>query len=198
VTSTRPVRPVRSTPQSTITTTTTTVTADGTSNQIITVTARDANGNPLTGGSPAGRRRHDHAAFRHATIGPVVNNGNGTYTVTVTLPPPAHSIFAATLGGDAVDGGGASQALIHRQLRSRAGRADRSERRDARRRSPVSRRHRPQRHRHRCTRQPVSGASVTFAVTAGGAGIAAVHRHHDASASHGRRLDAGHDRGANT
>ena len=157
--------------QSTITTTSTTVTADGTSNQIITVTARDANGNPLTGGDAVVTITQLSGT---ATIGTVVNNGDGTYSVTVTAPTTSGtSIFAATLGGGAVDGGGASQALIAvnyvagpaAQIALSAGDAQTTVAGIAVATAPsviVTDAH----------NNPVSGASVTFAVTAGGGGIA--------------------------
>ncbi len=157
--------------QSTITTTSTTVTADGTSNQIITVTARDANGNPLTGGDAVVTITQLSGT---ATIGTVVNNGDGTYSVTVTAPTTSGtSIFAATLGGGAVDGGGASQALITvnyvagpaAQIALNAGDAQTAVAGIAVATAPsviVTDAH----------DNPVSGASVTFAVTAGGGGIA--------------------------
>ncbi|MBK6489448.1 MAG: hypothetical protein IPF98_21920 [Gemmatimonadetes bacterium] len=83
------------------------ITADGTSTQLLTVTALDATGNPLTtGGSTITITRLSGSG----TIGPVADVGNGTYTAVVTSPTVAGSgIFVATLGGAPVQGGTASQ-----------------------------------------------------------------------------------------
>src|SRR6185436_3543701 len=44
------------------------------------------------------------------TVGSVTDNGNGTYSATVTSPTLASSgVFVATLGGSAVKSGGGSQ-----------------------------------------------------------------------------------------
>ncbi len=95
--------------QSTIVASNTDITAgDGT--QVITVTVRDANGNPVTtGGADVAITLVSGTGF----VGPVTDNGDGTYSATVTAPDACGSgVFAATVGGGPVDGGGAGQALI--------------------------------------------------------------------------------------
>ena len=93
---------------STLTPTSTTLTANGTSTQLLTVTARDASGNALSsGGATVTITRLSGTG----TIGAVTDVGNGTYTATVTAPSAVGSgVFVATLGGSPVQNGGASQS----------------------------------------------------------------------------------------
>ena len=95
--------------QSTLTPTTSSVTANGTSTQILTVTAKDTNGNALTtGGSVVTITKSSGTG----SIGTVTDNGNGTYTATVTAPTATGSgVFVATLGGNPVKSGSGSQTL---------------------------------------------------------------------------------------
>jgi hypothetical protein len=92
---------------STLTPTTGSITANGTSTQVLTVQARDANGiNLTTGGSTVTITRLSGTG----TIGPVTDNGNGTYTATVTSPTLAGSgIFVSTLNGNPIKSGSGSQ-----------------------------------------------------------------------------------------
>src|SRR5438477_11205566 len=86
--------------QSTLTLTSATITADGSTTQVLTVTAKDANGNTLTSGGATVTITKQSGT---GTIGGVTDNGNGTYTATVTSPTAAGSgVFIATLGGAAV------------------------------------------------------------------------------------------------
>jgi len=93
--------------QSTLTPATASITADGTSTQILTVQAKDANGNNLTsGGSTVTITKSSGTG----TIGSVTDVGNGTYTASVTSPTSTGSgIFEATLGAAAVKSGTGSQ-----------------------------------------------------------------------------------------
>ena len=96
--------------ESTLTGSTTTITANGTSTMTITVTVTDANGNPVDVG---GADVVIAAVSGADTVGPVTDNGNGTYTAVVTAPTVAcSSTFVATLNGAQIDGGGTSQAQI--------------------------------------------------------------------------------------
>ncbi|MGN6642718.1 MAG: beta strand repeat-containing protein, partial [Verrucomicrobiota bacterium] len=84
---------------------------NGLSTQVITVQARDASGNKVTvGGSTVVISRSSGAG----TIGGTTDNGNGTYTATVTSPLSAGSgTFTATLDGVAVGTAvGASSSLL--------------------------------------------------------------------------------------
>ncbi|HEY2354191.1 MAG TPA: invasin domain 3-containing protein, partial [Gaiellaceae bacterium] len=93
--------------QSTLTPTSSSITADGSSTQVLTVQARDANGNNLTtGGATVTITKQSGTG----TIGSVTDNGDGTYTATVTAPTATGSgVFVATLGGNPVKNGGGSQ-----------------------------------------------------------------------------------------
>ncbi|MHA8056751.1 beta strand repeat-containing protein, partial [Aquirufa nivalisilvae] len=92
---------------STLTPTSASIVADGSSTQVLTVTAKDANGNSLTaGGSTVTITKSSGSG----TIGSVTDNGNGTYTATVTSPTATGSgVFVATLGAAAVKSGTGSQ-----------------------------------------------------------------------------------------
>src|SRR5207253_33603 len=83
------------------------ITANGTATQVLTVQAKDANGNSLTsGGSTVTITRQSGTG----TITAVADNSDGTYTATVTAPTATGSgVFVATLGGSAVKSGTASQ-----------------------------------------------------------------------------------------
>ncbi|MEI7527008.1 MAG: invasin domain 3-containing protein, partial [Mariniphaga sp.] len=93
--------------QSTLTPTTASITADGASTQILTIQAKDANGNNLTiGGSTVTITNQSGTG----SISSVTDNSNGTYTATVTAPTSTGSgVFVATLGGLAVKSGTGSQ-----------------------------------------------------------------------------------------
>jgi len=94
--------------QTTLTPGSATITADGTSTQVLTVTAKDANGNNMTTGGA------DIAITKSSgtgTIGSVTDNGNGTYSATVTSPTTIGSgIFVATIAGAPVKGGTGTQS----------------------------------------------------------------------------------------
>ena len=93
--------------QSTLTPTSATLTANGTATQVLTVQAKDANGNNLTvGGATVTITRSSGTG----AIGSVTDNGNGTYTATVTAPTTVGSgVFVATLNSAEVKSGGSSQ-----------------------------------------------------------------------------------------
>src|SRR6202043_1789755 len=84
--------------QSTLTPTSASITADGSSTQVLTVHAKDANGNSETlGGETVTITRQSGTG----TISAVNDTGNGTYTATVTSPTTTGSgVFVATLGGN--------------------------------------------------------------------------------------------------
>ena len=93
--------------QSSLTPTSASITADGTSTQILTVTAKDAYGNNLTSGGSTVTITQQSGT---GSIGSVTDNGNGTYTATVTSPTATGSgVFVATLGGQPVKSGTGSQ-----------------------------------------------------------------------------------------
>ena len=93
--------------QSTLTPGSVTITANGTSTQVLTVTAKDANGNNMTTG---GANVAITKSSGTGSIGSVTDNGNGTYSATVTSPSTIGSgIFVATLAGAPVKSGTASQ-----------------------------------------------------------------------------------------
>jgi hypothetical protein len=93
--------------QSTLTPTSASITADGSSTQVLTVQAKDANGNNLTAGGATVTITKQSGS---GTIGSVTDNGNGTYSATVTSPTATGSgVFVATLGGSAVKSGTGSQ-----------------------------------------------------------------------------------------
>jgi adhesin/invasin len=82
-----------STATSTITASPTSVPADGASTSTITVQLRDASGNPLTSGGAAVE------LFTTAgTFGPVTDQGNGTYTATLTAPSSTTTTTATVRG----------------------------------------------------------------------------------------------------
>ncbi|RXK46375.1 beta strand repeat-containing protein, partial [Aquirufa rosea] len=93
--------------KSTLTPTSASITADGTSTQLLTVTAKDANGNNVgTGGATVTITRHTGTGV----IGSVSDGGNGTYTATVTAPTTVGTgEFVATIGGNQVQNGTGSQ-----------------------------------------------------------------------------------------
>ena len=92
--------------KSTLTPTSASISVGGAS-QVLTVQAKDASGNNVTtGGAAVAITRLSGTG----TIGSVTDNGNGTYTATVTAPTATGSGgFVATLGGQPVKSGGASQ-----------------------------------------------------------------------------------------
>ncbi len=93
--------------QSTLTPTSASIVADGIATQVLTVQAKDANGNTITSGGETVTITQQSGT---GTIGSVIDNGNGTYTATVTSAASAGSgVFVATLGGSAVQSGGGSQ-----------------------------------------------------------------------------------------
>ena len=83
--------------QSILAPTSATITANGTTPQVLTVTAKDSVGNLITtGGATVTIIRSSGSG----TISPVTDNGDGTYTATVTSPTAVGSgVFVATLGG---------------------------------------------------------------------------------------------------
>ena len=93
---------------STLSPTSPSLSADGSSTQTLTVQVRDAYGNDLTSG---GDIVTITGLSGSGTIGPVVDNHNGSYSATVTAPTATGSgVFVATLNGDPVEGGGAAQS----------------------------------------------------------------------------------------
>jgi len=85
---------------STITAAPTTITADGTSTSVVTVQLKDAFGNNLTAGGATVT-----LATTAGTLGNVTDNGNGTYTATLTsAAAPGTATITGKLGGvDIVD-----------------------------------------------------------------------------------------------
>lgn len=93
--------------QSTLMPTSASITANGSATQVLTVQAKDSGGNNLTSGGATVTITKQSGT---GTIGSVTDNGNGTYTATVTAPTATGSgVFVATLGGNPVMSGGASQ-----------------------------------------------------------------------------------------
>ena len=83
------------------------ITANGSATQVLTVQAEDAYGNHLTTG---GASVTITQLAGTGTIGTVVDNGDGTYSALVTAPTATGSgVFVATLNGDPVQNGTASQ-----------------------------------------------------------------------------------------
>src|SRR5207302_799478 len=83
------------------------ITADGATIQVLTVQARDVNGNNLARESAVEGKSKQSGT---GTIGVVTDNANGTYTATVASPTTTGSgVFVATLGGAAVKSGTGSQ-----------------------------------------------------------------------------------------
>ncbi|ACQ81027.1 Ig domain protein group 1 domain protein [Beutenbergia cavernae DSM 12333] len=77
----------------------TSIVADGVSTSTVTVTLLDANGNPLTSGGDAVTIATDVG-----TIGAVTDNGDGTYTATLTSATSAGmATLTFTVGGAAAD-----------------------------------------------------------------------------------------------
>ncbi|MHA8100172.1 beta strand repeat-containing protein, partial [Aquirufa aurantiipilula] len=89
--------------QSTLSPATASITANGSSTQVLTVTAKDAYGNNVgAGGATVVMTRH----VGTGTVGTVTDVGNGTYTATVTSPTAVGSgQFEATIGGSQVQNG---------------------------------------------------------------------------------------------
>ena len=79
----------------------------GTGTTTLTVTAYDANNMKLTTGGGAVTITLQSGT---GTIGTVINNGNGTYTATVTAPTLVGSgVFVATINGNPIESGGTTQ-----------------------------------------------------------------------------------------
>jgi hypothetical protein len=95
---------------STLTPTSASIVANGTSTQVLTVTAKDAYGNTLTsGGATVTITKYSGTGTIIPTPTPT-DNGDGTYTATVIAPTIAGSgDFVATLGGSVVQSGTANQ-----------------------------------------------------------------------------------------
>jgi hypothetical protein len=93
--------------QSTLTPASSSITANGTASQVLTVQAKDSNGNDETSGGDTVTITEQSGT---GTVGPVTDNGDGTYTATVTAPTASGSgTFVATLDGNPVDSGSATQ-----------------------------------------------------------------------------------------
>ncbi|MBZ1326720.1 beta strand repeat-containing protein, partial [Aquirufa aurantiipilula] len=92
--------------KSTITPTAASITANGSSTQLLTVTAKDANSNNVgVGGATVTILRHTGSGV----VGSVSDVGNGTYTATVTSPTAVGTgEFVATIGGVHVENGSGS------------------------------------------------------------------------------------------
>ena len=101
---------VNSAEQSTLTPGSATITADGTSTQVLTVSVKDADGNNMTkGGADVAITKSSGTG----SIGSVTDNGNGTYSATVTSPRVAGSgAFAATIAGATVKSGTDAQTEV--------------------------------------------------------------------------------------
>ncbi|MHA8070280.1 Ig-like domain-containing protein, partial [Aquirufa ecclesiirivi] len=83
------------------------IVADGSTTQVLTVTAKDANGNNLTAGGATVTITKSSGT---GTISSVSDNSNGTYSATVTSPTAVGSgVFVATLGASQVKSGTGSQ-----------------------------------------------------------------------------------------
>ena len=90
--------------QSSLTPTSASITADGVSTQLLTVHAKDANGNDLSGGGATVTITRSSGT---GSIGAVTDNLDGTYTATVTAPTATGSgVFVATLNADPVRSAG--------------------------------------------------------------------------------------------
>ncbi|MHA8062352.1 beta strand repeat-containing protein, partial [Aquirufa beregesia] len=88
---------------STLTPTSASITANGSSTQVLTVTAKDANGNNVGAGGATVTITKSSGT---GTIGSVTDVGNGTYTATVTSPTTVGTgEFIATIGGIHVQNG---------------------------------------------------------------------------------------------
>ncbi|PWW06530.1 S-layer family protein, partial [Paenibacillus cellulosilyticus] len=101
ITSTASVQIVPGTPSATISTVTVdnnTLTADGTSQATVTVTLKDAQGNAITTGGDT-----VVITATKGTVSAVIDEGNGTYTATLTAPTiVGNSTVSATIGGNAI------------------------------------------------------------------------------------------------
>jgi hypothetical protein len=84
--------------------------ANGSATRVLIVQAKDSHGDDLSaGGATVTITKHSGVG----TIGSVTDNGNGTYTATVTAPSsPGTGVFVATLNGRPVMGGGRTQTLV--------------------------------------------------------------------------------------
>jgi autotransporter-associated beta strand protein len=79
------------------------------STQVLTVQAKDASGNNITTGGSAIVITLQSGT---GSVGVVTDNGNGTYSATVTSPSPTsngNGVFVATLGGNPIMSGTGSQ-----------------------------------------------------------------------------------------
>ncbi|MHA8088644.1 beta strand repeat-containing protein, partial [Aquirufa sp. Wall-65K1] len=94
---------------STLSPSTASITANGSSTQVLTVTAKDAYGNNVgVGGATVTITRH----IGTGTVGSVSNVGDGTYTATVTSPTTVGTgEFEASIGGNPVENG--TGAMFH-------------------------------------------------------------------------------------
>jgi len=92
--------------ESTISPATASLTANGTSTQVITVQACDAYGNAFTVGGEAVTIA---VSAGSGSVGATTDNGNGTYTATLTAPTATGSgTLSATINGDAVGAPGSA------------------------------------------------------------------------------------------
>jgi virginiamycin B lyase len=99
--------------QSSLTPTTSNIAANGSSTQMLTVQVKDAGGIDVNGGGATVTITKSSGS---GSIGSVTDNGDGTYTATVTAPAsPGSGTFVATVDGDPVEGDTGSQtpATIH-------------------------------------------------------------------------------------
>ncbi|WP_269025858.1 invasin domain 3-containing protein [Aquirufa nivalisilvae] len=90
---------------STLTPTTANIFADG-STQTLTVTAKDLNGNAITTGGATVLITKSSGV---GTVSTVTDNGNGTYTATVSSNTPGTGVFVASINGNPVLSGNSSQ-----------------------------------------------------------------------------------------
>ncbi|OUS31017.1 hypothetical protein A9Q99_04925, partial [Gammaproteobacteria bacterium 45_16_T64] len=89
---------VASTATTTLIANTTTLTADGTSNTTLTIQTKDAQGNNLTAGGDTLVLSQNG----NASISTLSDNGDGTYTATITNTTAETVIVSATLNGSSV------------------------------------------------------------------------------------------------
>src|SRR5262245_23661805 len=76
--------------------------ADGTSQTTLTIALADIQGTPLTTGGATVTVSHDPTSAGSSSIGPVVDQGNGTYLVTLTAGTTAGTDVYRIVVGDAL------------------------------------------------------------------------------------------------
>ena len=95
--------------QSTLSPTSSNIVANGSSTAVLTVQVKDGGDNDYASGGTTVTITKSSGS---GSIGPVTDNGDGTYTATITAPAsPGIGVFSATVGGDPVKSGTGSQTL---------------------------------------------------------------------------------------